>query len=61
MGVETFVSKVLNANDLDNQQDMFKLKMKSTVAAFMAPPFDINHLTKMYVYDSIWSTCLQLP
>jgi hypothetical protein len=53
MGVETFVSKVLNANDLDNQQDMFKLKMKSSVAAFMAPPFDINHLTKMYVYDSI--------
>jgi hypothetical protein len=46
-GVEIFVSKVFNAKDLDNQQNMFKLTMKSTIATCMAPPFDINHLTKM--------------
>ncbi len=46
-GVETFVLEVLNANDLDSQQGMFKLTMKSNVAACMALPFDTNCLTKM--------------
>ncbi len=47
-GVETFVFEVLNASDLDNQQGMFKLMMKSNVIACMAPPFDSNPFTKMW-------------
>ncbi len=47
-GVETFVLKVLNANDLDSQQGMYKLTMKST--ACMAPPFDTNPLTIMWCW-----------
>ncbi len=44
-GVKTFVHEVLNANDLDSQQGMFKLTMKLNVIACMAPPFDTNPLT----------------
>jgi hypothetical protein len=47
-GVETFVLEVLNASDLDNQQSMFKLMMKSIAIACMAPPFDTNTLIKMW-------------
>jgi hypothetical protein len=47
-GVETFVHEVLNANDLDDQQGMFKLMMKSNVTACMVPPFDTNPLTRMW-------------
>jgi hypothetical protein len=46
-GEEIFMYKVLNANDLDNQQNMLKLTMKSNLAACMVPPFDINPLTRM--------------
>jgi hypothetical protein len=46
-GEENFMYKVLNASDLDNQQSMFKLTMKSNLIACMVPPFDINLLTKM--------------
>ncbi len=37
--VETFVHEVYNASDLDSQQGMFKLTMKSNATACMAPPF----------------------
>jgi hypothetical protein len=46
-GVETFVHEVLNANDLDSQQGMFKLMIKLNVATGMAPPFDTNPLIRM--------------
>jgi hypothetical protein len=46
-GVKTFVPEILNANDLDSQQGMFKLMMKSNVAICMALPFDTNPLTRM--------------
>ncbi len=42
------VGELFNANDLDCQQGMFKFTMKSNVAAYMAPPFDLNPLTKMW-------------
>ncbi len=42
------VGELLNANDLDCQQDMFKFTMKSNASACMAPPFDLNPLTKMW-------------
>ncbi len=41
------VGELLNASDLDCQQGMFKLTMKSNAATYMAPPFDLNPLTKM--------------
>jgi len=47
-GEEIFVYKVLNASNLDNQQSMVKLTMKSNLVACMVPPFDINPLTKMW-------------
>jgi hypothetical protein len=46
-GEEIFMYKVLNVNDLDNQQSMFKLTMKSNLTACMVPPFDTNPLTRM--------------
>jgi hypothetical protein len=45
---EIFMYKILNVNDLDNQQNMFKLRRKSNLATCMVPPFDINLLTKMW-------------
>jgi hypothetical protein len=45
---DMMVGELLNANDLDYQQGMFKFTMKSNAAACMAPPFDLNPLTKMW-------------
>jgi hypothetical protein len=42
------VGELFNASDLDCHPSMFKLTMKSNVAACMAPPFDLNPLTKMW-------------
>ncbi len=42
------MQELLNATNLDYQQDMFKLTMKSNVVACMVPPCDINLLTKMW-------------
>lgn len=47
-GEEIFMYKVLNANNVDNQQRMFKLTMKSNLVTCMVPPFDINPLTIMW-------------
>ncbi len=49
-GMETFVLEVLNANDPNSQQGMFKLMMKLNVAACMAPPFDTNPLIIMWCW-----------
>jgi len=46
--MKIFVFKVLNTSDLDSQQDMFKLALKSNATMCMAPPFDINPLIKMW-------------
>jgi len=40
--------EVLNANDLDSQQGMFKLTIKLNVIACMAPPFYTNPLIGMW-------------
>jgi hypothetical protein len=42
------LGELLNANDLNCQQGMSKLIMKSNVVVHMAPPFDLNPLTKMW-------------
>jgi len=42
------VGELLNANDLDCQQGMFKLTMKSNATTCMATPFDLNPLTEMW-------------
>ncbi len=47
------VGEVLNASDLNCQQGMSKLTMKSNVAMRMAPPFDLNPLTKMWCLVTI--------
>jgi hypothetical protein len=44
---DMMVGELLNANDLDCQQGMFKLTMTSNATTCMAPPFDLNPLTKM--------------
>ncbi len=41
------VGELLIVSDLDSQQGIFKLIMKSNVAMCMALPFDLNPLTKM--------------
>jgi len=47
-GVETFVSKVLNASDFDSQWGMFKLTMKLNATTCMAPSFNTNPLTRIW-------------
>jgi len=42
------VGELFNASDLDYQQGMFKLTMKSNATMCMAPHFDLNLLTKMW-------------
>ncbi len=42
------MQELLKAIDLDYEQGMFKLTMRSNVAACMVPPFDTNPLTKMW-------------
>ncbi len=42
------VGELLNASDLNCQQGMSKLTMKSNVAMHMAAIFDFNPLTKMW-------------
>jgi hypothetical protein len=43
---DMMVGELLNVNDLDCQQGVFKYTMKSNAIACMAPPFDLNPLTK---------------
>jgi hypothetical protein len=45
---DMMVSELFNANDLDWQQGMFKFTLKSNASTCMAPPFDLNPLTKMW-------------
>jgi len=42
------VGELLNSNDLDCHQGMFKLTMKSNAIVCVALPFDLNPLTKMW-------------
>ncbi len=42
------VGELINTNELDCQQGMFKFTIKSNVATCMTPPFDLNPLTKMW-------------
>ncbi len=42
------VGELFNDSDLDYQQGMFKLTMKSNEATCMTPLFDLNPLTKMW-------------
>ncbi len=42
------VGELFNASDLDCQQGMFKLTMKSNATTCMAPHFDLNLLNKMW-------------
>ncbi len=42
---EIKVHEVLNTTDIDCQQGIFKLIMKSNATSCMVPPFDINFLT----------------
>jgi len=44
---DMMAGELLNGNDLDYQQGMFKLIMKSNATTFMAPPFYLNPLTKL--------------
>jgi hypothetical protein len=46
-GQDKKVFELLNVNDLDYKQGMFKLTMKFSVTTCMAPSFDINLLTIM--------------
>ncbi len=46
-GQDKKVFELLNVNDLDCKQGMFKLTMKFNVTKCMAPSFDINPLTIM--------------
>jgi hypothetical protein len=39
------LKELLNVNDLNCQQDMFKFIMNSNVMTCMAPPFDTNPFT----------------
>ncbi len=41
------VHELLNANDLQCQQGMFKLTIKSNAANFLPAPFEMNLLIKM--------------
>jgi hypothetical protein len=41
------VHELLNANDHQCQQGMFKLTMKSNATNFLATPFEMNLLIKM--------------
>ncbi len=41
------VVELLNVSDLDCQQGISKFTMKSNATTCMAPPFDLNPLTKM--------------
>jgi hypothetical protein len=45
---DMMVGELFNASDLDYHPCMFKLTMKSNVAACMPPIFDLNPLTKMW-------------
>jgi hypothetical protein len=45
---DMMVGELLNASDLDCQQGMFKLTMKSNEVVCMAPLFYLNPLTKMW-------------
>jgi hypothetical protein len=45
---DRIVGELLNASDLDCQQGMFKLTMKSNEVVCMAPLFYLNPLTKMW-------------
>ncbi len=44
---DMMVGELFNGGDLDYQQGMFKLIMKSNAAVCMAFPFDLNPLTKL--------------
>jgi hypothetical protein len=44
---DMMVGELLNVNDLNCQQGMSKCTMKSNATTCMAPPFDLNPLTKM--------------
>ncbi len=44
---DMMVGELLNVIDLNWQQGMSKLTMKSNAVACMTPPFDFNPLTKM--------------
>jgi hypothetical protein len=43
---DMMVGELPNVSDCHCQQDIFKLTMKSNAIACMAPPFDLNPLTK---------------
>jgi hypothetical protein len=43
-----FIGKFFNTHDLDSQQGVFKLTMKSNAIECMVPLFDLNLLTKMW-------------
>jgi hypothetical protein len=45
---DIMLSELLNASDLICEQGMFKFTMKSNVIVYMALPFDLNPLTKMW-------------
>jgi hypothetical protein len=45
---EIKVHELLNTNDFNYQQDMFKFTMKSNAASCMKPPFHTNPLTHMW-------------
>jgi hypothetical protein len=47
---DMIVGEFLNVSDLDYQQGMFKLTMKSNAVMCMTPPFDLNPLTKMWCF-----------
>jgi hypothetical protein len=45
---EVQVQELLNVNDLNCQQGMFKFTMRLNAAACMVPRFDTNPLTRMW-------------
>jgi hypothetical protein len=45
---DMMVGELFNASDLDCHPSMFKHTMKSNAATCMAPPFDLNPLTKIW-------------
>ncbi len=49
---DIMLGELFNASDLDCQQGMFMVIMKSNVVACMAPPFNLNPLTKMWRLSS---------
>jgi hypothetical protein len=51
---DMMAGELFSASDLNCQEGMSKLTMKSNVAMHMAPPFDFNPLTKMWCLVTIF-------